>query len=63
MKVKARVRTTLRALDGRRVVIEGYGRRAPAFIAVAGGGYAPSAAWLSPAALRHLATAIRKIRK
>jgi hypothetical protein len=63
MKVKPRVKTTLRALGGRRVVIEGYGRRAPAFVAVAGGGYAPSVAWLSPAALRRLANTARKILK
>jgi hypothetical protein len=63
MKIRPRVRTTLRALDGRRIIIEGFGRRAPAFVAVTGGGGAPSAAWLSPTALRHLATAIRKIRK
>ena len=62
-RIKPRVKVTLRALGGRRVVIEGFGRRSPAFVAVAGGGGCPEAAWLSPRELRRLVDAGRKILK
>jgi hypothetical protein len=63
MKVKPRVKATLRALGGRRVVIEGFGRRAPAFVAVVGGKEAPIGAWLSPGAMRRLVEAGKRILK
>ena len=60
-KVRPTTRRTLRALSGRRVVIEGFGRRAPTFMAIVGGREAPIGAWLSPAALRKLVEAARRI--
>lgn len=61
--VKPRVKATLRAYAGRRVVIESFGDRHPrTFIAVAGGGH-PEGAWLSSAELRKLADAARRILK
>lgn len=61
MKVRPKTRRTLRALGGRRIVVEGFGRRAPAFVAIVGGKEAPIGAWLSPAALRKLVEAARRI--
>jgi hypothetical protein len=61
--IKPTSRRTLRALGGRRVVVEGFGRRAPAFVAITGGGGAPCGAWLSPTELRRLADAARRILK
>lgn len=63
MKIKPRVRATLRALGGRRIVVEGFGRDAPAFVVVAGGGGCPEGAWLSPRELRRLVDTARKILK
>ncbi len=60
-KVRPKTRRTLRALGGRRIVVEGFGRRAPTFVAIAGGSEAPIGAWLSPAALRKLVEAARRI--
>lgn len=60
-KVRPKTRRTLRALNGRRVVVEGFGRRSPTFVAIAGGSEAPIGAWLSPSALRLLVEAARKI--
>lgn len=60
-KVRPKTRRTLRALGGRRIVVEGYGRRAPMFMAISGGNVAPSCVWLSPAALRKLVAAARRI--
>ena len=61
---RARVKATLRAYGGRRVVIEGFGDRHPrTFIAVAGGGDRPEGAWLSAAELRRLADAAKRILK
>lgn len=60
-KVRPKTRSTLRALGGRRIVVEGFGRRAPTFVAIAGGSEAPIGAWLSPAALRRLVEAARRI--
>ena len=60
-KIRPKTRRTLRALGGRRVVIEGFGRRAPTFVAIAAGNAAPIGVWLSPQALRRLINAARKI--
>lgn len=60
-KVRPKTHRTLRALGGRRVVIEGFGRRAPAFVAIAGGNSPPIGVWLSPRALRQLIDSARKI--
>ena len=60
-KVRPTTRRTLRALGGRRIVVEGFGRRSPTFVAIAGGSDAPIGAWLSPSALRLLVEAARKI--
>lgn len=62
-KIRPTTRRTLRALGGRRVVIEGFGRRAPAFVSIAGSSDVPVGAWISPAELRRLADAARKILK
>jgi len=62
-QIKARVKRTLRGLGGRRLVIEGFGRRSPAFVAVAGGGGCPEGAWLSPRELRRLIDVARRILK
>ena len=59
---KPRAKRVVRALGDRRIVIESYGRRAPVFVAIAGGG-APIGAWLSPAALRRLIAAAKKVLK
>lgn len=58
-----RTRRTLRALGGRRVVVEGFGKRSPTFVAIIGGDEAPRVAWLSPAELRRFADVARKILK
>lgn len=60
-KVRPKTRRTLRALGGRRIVVEGFGRRAPTFMAISGGSDAPIGAWLSPAVLRQLVAAARRI--
>lgn len=62
-KVRPSTRRTLRAFGGRRIVIEGFGRRAPAFVAIAAGGAAPIGAWLSPAELRRFVETARRILK
>ena len=61
VKVRPKTCRTLRALGGRRIVVEGFGRRAPTFVAISGGSEAPIGAWLSPAALRRLVEAARRI--
>lgn len=64
VKAKSRrptTRRTLRALGGRRVVVEGFGRRAPTFVAITGCSDVPVGAWLSPAELRRFVEAARKI--
>lgn len=61
VKVRPKTRRTLRALGGRRIVVEGFGRRTPTFVAIVGGNEAPIGAWLSPAALRKLVEAARRI--
>jgi hypothetical protein len=60
-KIRPTTRRTLRALGGRRIVVEGFGRRAPAFVAISGGGDAPVGAWLSPAELRRFVDAAKRI--
>lgn len=60
-KVRPTTRRTLRALGGRRVVVEGFGRRVGAFVAISGGSDVPVGAWLSPGELRKLADAARRI--
>lgn len=62
-KVRPTTRRTLRALSGRRIVVEGFGRRAPAYVAIAGGSGVPIGAWLSPAELRRFVEVARKILK
>jgi len=59
--VRPTTRRTLRALGGRRIVVEGFGRRAPAFVAIAGGHEPPSGAWLSARELRRLVEIARRI--
>lgn len=60
-KIRPTTRRTLRALGGRRVVVEGFGRRSPAFVAITGGGDAPIGAWLSPTELRRFVDVARRI--
>ena len=60
-KVRPKIRRTLRALGGRRIVVEGFGRRAPTFVAIAGGKGAPIGAWLPRAELRRFVEAARRI--
>jgi hypothetical protein len=63
MKIRPRVKRSLRALSGRRVVIEGFGRKAPSFVMIGGGGDTPASAWLAPAELRKLIETGKKILK
>lgn len=44
-------------------MLEGFGRRAPAFVAIAAGGDAPIGAWLSPTELRRFVDAAKRILK
>ena len=60
-KIRPKTRRTLRALAGRRIVVEGFGRRSPTFVAITGGSEAPIGAWLSPGELRRLVEAARRI--
>ena len=60
-RVRPKVRRTLRALAGRRVVVEGFGGRSPTLVAIAGGDEVPQGAWLSPGELRRLAAVAKKI--
>ena len=62
-KVRPTTRLTLRALGGRRIVVQGFGRRSPAFVAISGGSDVPVGAWLSPTELRRFVVAARKILK
>jgi hypothetical protein len=62
-KIRPTTRRTLRALGGRRIVVEGFGRRAPTFVAIAAGGDVPIGAWLSPAELRRFVETARRILK
>ena len=60
-KVRPKSRRTLRALGGRRIVVESFGRRAPTFVAISGGSDVPVGAWLSPSALRQLVATAKRI--
>ncbi len=62
-KVRPKTRRTLRALGGRRVVVEGFGRQSPTFVAIAGSADVPVGAWLSPGELRRLVDVARRILK
>ena len=62
-KIRPTTRRTLRALGGRRVVVEGFGRRSPTFVAIAGGSDAPIGAWLSPGELRRFIDTAKRILK
>jgi len=57
--VRPKTRRTIRALGGRRIMIESFGRRAPMFLAISGGSDAPIGAWISPVTLRKLIKALR----
>lgn len=63
MKVRPTTRRTLRARGGRRVIVEGFGRRAPTFVAIVGGSEVPSVAWLSPRELRRFVETAKRILK
>jgi hypothetical protein len=56
-------RLSLRALGGRRVVFESYGRRLPIYVAIAGGSDVPVGAWFTPTEMRRLAETARRILK
>ena len=60
-KVRPKSRRTLRALGGRRIVVESFGRGAPTFVAISGGSDVPVGAWLSPTVLRQLVATARRI--
>ena len=62
-KIRPTTRRTLRALGGRRIVVEGFGRKAPAFVAISGGREAPIGAWLSPRELRRFVETAKRILK
>jgi hypothetical protein len=61
--VRPSSRRTLRALGGRRIVIENYGKHAPTFIAIAGSSDVPVGAWLSRSELRRFVETAKKILK
>jgi hypothetical protein len=60
-KIRPTSKHTLRALGGRRVILESFGPRAPVFFAIAAGRTQPVGAWLSQTELHHLVAALRKI--
>lgn len=60
-KIRPETKRVLRGLGGRRVVLEGFGPRAPAFIAITAHGEPPLGAWLSPRELRRLIETARRI--
>lgn len=59
--IRPKTRRSLRALGGRHIVLEGFGRRAPAYITIGGASDVPVGAWISPSELRKLVEAARKI--
>ena len=61
--VRPTTRRTLRALGGRRIVVEGFGRSCPAFVVITGGSDVPVGAWLSPVELRRFVEAAKRILK
>lgn len=54
---------TLRALGGRRIVIQGFGRSAPAFVTISGASDVPIGAWISSRELRRLVATAQRILK
>jgi hypothetical protein len=62
-KVRPTTRRTLRALGGRRVVVESFGKYSPTLVTIVGGNEVPSGAWLAPSELRRFVEAARKILK
>jgi hypothetical protein len=60
-KIRPTTKRTLQGLGGRRVLLEGFGRQAPAFIAITAGSSPPIGAWLSPAELRRFVEAAKRI--
>jgi hypothetical protein len=60
---RPKTRRTLRALGGRRVVVEGFGRNAPAFVTISGSSDVPVSAWLSPRELRRFVEVAKRILK
>ena len=60
-KIRPSTKRTLRALGGRRLVIEGFGRRSPTFVAITGSSDVPVGAWISPTELRRLVETARRI--
>ncbi len=61
--IRPTIRRTLRAMGGRRIVIESFGRRAPAFVSIGGSSDVPVGAWISPTELRRLVEVARRILK
>jgi len=61
--IRPTTKRTLRVLGKRRVVIEGFGRRAPTFVSIAGGSDVPVGAWISPRQLRVFIETARRILK
>lgn len=59
MKFKPRVKRKIRGLAGRKIVFEGFGRRAPSYLAI-GTGRDSASAWISPAELRRLVAAAKE---
>ena len=60
-QLRPKTRRSLRGLAGRHIAIEGFGRRAPAYITIGGASDVPVGAWISPTELRKLIEAARKI--
>lgn len=60
-KARPTTRRTLRALGGRRITVEGFGRQA--FVTIVGGSDVPVGAWLSPGELQKFITAAQRILK
>lgn len=60
-ELRPKTRRSLRGLAGRHIVLEGFGRRAPAYITIGGASDVPVGAWISPNELRKLIEAARKI--
>jgi hypothetical protein len=61
--VRPKTRRTLRALAGRRIIVESFGARAPTFVAIAGGTDTPASAWITHSELRKLVELGKKILK
>lgn len=59
--IRPTTRRIHRALGGRTILVEGFGRGAPAFVSIAGGSDVPVGAWISPTELRRLVETARRI--